>query len=75
MDFDRIYQPIADDLKKVERFLELSVKESTNQSILAMSDALLESGGKRLRSALVILSEKAASAGRENNFNHDNSIS
>jgi hypothetical protein len=28
MNLDRIYQPIADDLKKVERFLEVSVKES-----------------------------------------------
>jgi len=62
MNLDQIYQPIADDLKKVEDFLQVSIKESRNQSILAMSDSLLESGGKRLRPALVILSEKAASA-------------
>ena len=74
MNLDQIYQPIADDLKKVERFLESSVKESKNQSILAMSDSLLESGGKRLRPALVILSEKAASAGKNTNCNHDDLI-
>ncbi len=74
MNLDQIYQPIADDMKKVERFLELSAKESKNQSILAMSDSLLESGGKRLRSALVILSEKAASAGKNNNRNQDKLI-
>ncbi len=31
MNLDRIYQPIVDDLKKVERFLEFSVKESKNR--------------------------------------------
>ena len=74
MNLDQIYQPIADDLKKVERFLEFSVKESKNRSILAMSDSLLESAGKRLRPALVILSEKAASAGKNDNCNHDKLI-
>jgi geranylgeranyl pyrophosphate synthase len=71
MNLDQIYQPIAADLKKVERFLESSIKESKNQSILAMSDSLLESGGKRLRPALVILSEKAASVGKNGNRNQD----
>lgn len=74
MNLDRIYQAIADDMKKVECFLELSVKESKNQSILAMGDSLLESGGKRLRPALVILSEKAASAGKSSNCNHNKLI-
>jgi octaprenyl-diphosphate synthase len=71
MNLDRIYQPIAADLKKVERFLESSVKESKNQSILAMSNSLLESSGKRLRPALVILSGKAASVGKNGNCNQD----
>ena len=74
MNLDQIYQPITDDLKKVEHFLEFSVKESKNQLILAMSNSLLESGGKRLRPALVILSEKAASAGESSNCNHDELI-
>ena len=74
MNLDRIYQPIVDDLKKVESFLEVSVKESKNRSILAMSDSLLESSGKRLRPALVILSEKAASAGKKNSCDYDELI-
>jgi len=71
MNLEEIYHPIADDLKKVERFLESSVKESKNQSILAMSNSLLESGGKRLRPALVILSEKAASVGKNGDCNQE----
>ena len=63
MNLEEIYQPIADELEAVEHFLEASVKESKNQSILAMSDFLLESPGKRLRPALVLRSAKAPSAG------------
>ncbi len=74
MNLEKIYQPIADDLKKVERFLEVSVKESENQSIRQMSNSLLESGGKRLRPALVILSEKAASADRKSSCDQDELI-
>ncbi|MHC4707813.1 MAG: polyprenyl synthetase family protein [Planctomycetota bacterium] len=64
MKLEEIYEPIADDLESVERFLTLSIKESKNHSILTMSDYLLETSGKRIRPALVILSEKAASAGK-----------
>ncbi|MHC4456097.1 MAG: polyprenyl synthetase family protein, partial [Planctomycetota bacterium] len=60
-----IYQPITDELKMVEDFVTSSIKESRNQSILAMSNFLLESSGKRIRPALVILSEKAASSGNK----------
>ena len=74
MNLKEIYQPITDDLKEVEDFLESSVKESKDQSILRMSNSLLESPGKRLRPALVILSEKAASAGKNCNCNHDDLI-
>ncbi|MHC4363267.1 MAG: polyprenyl synthetase family protein [Planctomycetota bacterium] len=63
MQLNDIYQPIADELTTVEELLARSVKESGNRSILALSDFLLESPGKRIRPALVILSEKAASAG------------
>ena len=74
MNIEQIYQPIADDLERVERLLEVSVKKSKNQSVLAMSEALLESGGKRLRPALVIFSEKAASAGKKCNRDYDQLI-
>ena len=64
MKLEEIYQPIADDLIAMQGVLEASVKESRNRSIQAMSSSLLKSGGKKLRPALVILSEKAASAGK-----------
>ena len=70
MDLKEIYRPIANDLGRVEDFLASSIKESNNQSILAMSDFLLDSPGKRTRPALVLLSEKAASVGN-NNCDHD----
>jgi octaprenyl-diphosphate synthase len=74
MNLEGIYQPIANDLKKMECFLESSIKESRNRSILAMSGSLLESRGKRLRPALVILSEKAAAVGKSSNCNQDDLI-
>ncbi len=63
MNLDEIYQPIAEDLRAVEDFLGFSLNESENRSILAMSNYLLASPGKRIRPALVILCERAASAG------------
>ena len=74
MNLEKIYQPIAEDLEKVEIFLQDSVRESKNQSIREMSDFLLESNGKRLRPALVILSERAASAAGENSCDQDELI-
>ncbi len=74
MKLEEIYQPIAGDLKTMESILEASVRESRNQSIQAMSNSLLKSGGKKLRPALVILSEKAASAGKNSSCNHDELI-
>jgi octaprenyl-diphosphate synthase len=63
MNLEEVYQPIADDLEAVEDFLRSSISESKNPSILAMNDFLLESQGKRIRPALVLLSERAASEG------------
>ena len=74
MNLEQIYQPIEDDLKTVEDFLASAIKESKNQSILAMSNLLLESAGKRIRPALVILSEKAASFGNNSTCNRDELI-
>lgn len=75
MNLDEIYRPIEDDLKSVEDCLSFSIRESDNRSILEMSDYLLESSGKRIRPALVILSEKAASAGKSRNYERDELIS
>lgn len=74
MKLEEIYQPIADDLKSMDFILESSVRESKNQSIQAMSSSLLKSGGKKLRPALVILSEKAASAGKSSSCKNDELI-
>ena len=67
MKLGEIYQPISDELKTVNSLLASAIKGSSNRSILALSDFLLESPGKRIRPALVILSEKAASAGNGGN--------
>jgi len=61
----KIYEPIADNLKAVEDKLWSSVRESKDRSILTMSNFLLESPGKRIRPALVILCERAASADKK----------
>lgn len=74
MELGRIYQPIAGDMAEVERLLSSSIRESRERSILSMSDFLLKSPGKRTRPALVILSERAASAGKEDSCNHDELI-
>jgi len=74
MNLDQIYQPIVDDLKRVETLIESSIRESKNCSILAMSNFLLESPGKRTRPALVILSEKAASVGKNNTYDREQLI-
>ena len=61
MDLGDIYEPIAGDLKAVEELLRTSLSNSKNPSISAMNRLLLESAGKRIRPALVILSNKATS--------------
>ncbi|MHC4104673.1 MAG: polyprenyl synthetase family protein [Planctomycetota bacterium] len=71
MNLDQIYQPIAKELRTMEDFLSSAITESANRSILAMSNLLLESPGKRIRPALVILSEKAASGHNGNTRSHD----
>jgi len=71
MNLQEIYQPIADDLKTVDDLIGSVLSESANRSILTMSSFLLESPGKRMRPALVILSERAASAGRNSICNRD----
>jgi len=60
MDLDEIYHPIADELEMMEDLLRSTLGESQNGSISAMAGTLLESGGKRLRPALVLLAEGAA---------------
>jgi len=56
---DQIYQPIKDELVKVEQVLRKKLKHSKYKSILEINNYLLGAGGKRLRPALVLLSAKA----------------
>ena len=74
MKLEDIYKPIVDDLQKVEDSLRSAIREPENPFILSMSDSLLKSSGKRLRPAIVILSERASSAGGKNNCDHDELI-
>lgn len=61
MQLEEIYKPIARELNAVEKVLEISLKETKNESILKLNRFLLESPGKRLRPAMLILSARAAS--------------
>lgn len=64
MRLKEIYRPIQKELKEVENVLELSLSGSKNASILKVNRFILQSSGKRLRPALVILSAKATRSGR-----------
>lgn len=61
MKLDWIYQPIKEELRKVDETLKITLGEARNKSILALNRFLLVSSGKRLRPALMILSSKATS--------------
>lgn len=60
MEIKQVYQPIEKEFKKVEEVLCASLGSSKSKSILKVNRFLLESGGKKLRPAMVILSAKAA---------------
>ncbi|OGX23640.1 MAG: hypothetical protein A3J51_06900 [Omnitrophica WOR_2 bacterium RIFCSPHIGHO2_02_FULL_45_21] len=59
MRLKEIYKPIRRELDQVEKVLEVSLKETKNESILKLNRFLLKSPGKRLRPAMLILSAKA----------------
>ncbi|MDP2938916.1 MAG: polyprenyl synthetase family protein [Candidatus Omnitrophota bacterium] len=59
MDLKQIYQPILEELKSVEKVLELSLNGVKSEAVKKVNRFLLESTGKRLRPAMVILSAKA----------------
>jgi geranylgeranyl pyrophosphate synthase len=69
MQLSEIYQPIEKEMKNVAEALEKFLGESENESILKISQFLLETPGKRIRPALVLLSAKAVSS-----YNSLNSI-
>jgi geranylgeranyl pyrophosphate synthase len=69
MQLSEIYQPIEKEMKNVAETLGKFLGESENESILKISQFLLETPGKRIRPALVLLSAKAVS-----NYNSLNNI-
>lgn len=74
MDLGDIYEPIVGDLKAVEDLLRSCLCNSQNPSISAMNHMLLESAGKRIRPALVILSQKATSVDGKKSNSHQKLI-
>jgi octaprenyl-diphosphate synthase len=59
MQLQEIYKPIRPELREVEKVLEASLSDAKNKSLLKVNRFLLESPGKRIRPALVILCAKA----------------
>ena len=55
-----IYKPIEKELKDVERLIDTCLSKTDYDSISKVNRYVLESSGKRIRPALVILSAKAA---------------
>lgn len=60
MHIQEIYKSIHREMNAVEETLSSCLAESKHNSILKINRFLLESGGKRIRPALVILSAKAS---------------
>lgn len=74
MTLDRIYSPIESELNSVEWLLGKSLKDTANNSILEMNRYLLESPGKRIRPALVILSAYASNSEKKDRVNQEELI-
>ena len=70
MQLKEIYQPICKELKEVERTLEKSLSRARNGSILKVNRFVLDTPGKRLRPALVILSAKASCGHKPSTVNY-----
>ncbi len=61
MELERIYAPVRDDLDAVESALRGCLTATGDTSMSEVGRYVLESGGKRVRPALVLLSAKASS--------------
>lgn len=64
----QIYKPIQDELSYTEDILRDALKKTKNESTLRANRYLLESGGKRIRPALMILCAKASSTNGSRKF-------
>lgn len=70
MQLKEIYRPIEKELKEVEKTLEKSLSRARNGSILKVNRFVLDTPGKRLRPALVILSAKASESHKLSTINY-----
>lgn len=68
------YQPIRQELGEIERLLTRSLESTSHRPILEINRYLLESPGKRIRPALVILSAYASSAATNVKVNQEQLI-
>jgi octaprenyl-diphosphate synthase len=59
MNLEQVYSPIEKELGRVDSLIDQSLKRTRYKSILELNKYLLESKGKRIRPALVIISAKA----------------
>lgn len=75
MELAQIYQPIEKELETVDGILETILGESEYPCVLELGKFVVESRGKRLRPALVILSAKVSSRGKTGQFNSEQLVS
>ena len=61
-DLTQVFHCIADDMQTVEKHLTATLKDTQDPLVRQIVDFLLESPGKRIRPALVLLSARAAGA-------------
>ncbi len=59
----QVFRCVADDMQAVEKHLAATLKDTKDPLVRQIVDFLLESPGKRIRPALVLLSARAAGAG------------
>lgn len=69
MSLEKIYQPISNELNRIDGLLNKSLQATSNKSILEINHYLLDSPGKRIRPALVILSAFASNVERKEKIN------
>jgi len=60
----QVFCCVADDMEATEKHLAATLRDTKDASVRQIVDFLLESPGKRIRPALVLLSAKAAGAAR-----------
>src|SRR3989338_1999813 len=71
MSLSKIYNPIRNELGSIERVLAQSLESTSDKYILEINRYLLESPGKRLRPALVILSAYASKSSQSPRINQE----